>query len=67
MPREMTKLLRRAMYYLTKISVPGMENLHFRAIDIVLAFLPELEVKALLLKVPHTENTGHEKIGLELT
>lgn len=43
-----------------------MENLHFRAIAILLGFLPELEGKTLLLKVPHTVNTGLGEIGLKL-
>lgn len=43
-----------------------MENLHLRAIAIALVYLPELEGKPLLLKIPQILRTRLGEIELEL-
>lgn len=59
----------RAIDFLTKLPVQGMENLPLvsvvkktwqtiKTIVVAFAYLPELEGKTLLLKISHTSDTG---------
>lgn len=75
-----TVLLPRAMHYITKAPVPGMENFLCRcwseeyqspktiwAVSFGLGSLPELEGKALLLLKTHSPVTGLGGVELKLT